>query len=149
MSHTSTVKSIKIQSITALRAALAELHASGVQCSLVEGGTPRAYFTNQDGMGKADYVIALPGATYDIGLYKTQDGNGYEARTDFFGGSIERLIGCKASSPESQQQARMGKLFQLYGVHAATEAARRKGHTVRRIAGADGKIKLEITGAGL
>ena len=100
-------------------------------------------------MGEAPYVISLPGAAYDIGLYLSEDGRGYETRTDFFGGSVERLLGTKATSPESREQARMGKLFQLYGVHAATEAARRKGHSVRRVTGTDGKIKLEITGSGL
>ena len=43
----------------------------------------------------------------------------------------------------------MGKLFQLYGVHAAMEAARRKGHMVRRINREDGRVALEVTGPGL
>ena len=149
MSHTATVKSIKIQSINALRATIAELAASGIRCSLIENETPRAYYQNQAGMGQANFVIRLDDAPYDIGLYKTADGKGYEARTDFFAGHVERILGAKATTNESRDQARMGKLFQLYGVHAATEAARMKGHMVRRINGQDGKIKLEITGAGL
>jgi hypothetical protein len=148
MSHTSTVKSIKIQSVSALRAAIAEMASNGIKCSLEEKVAPRAYSVGQQGMGVADYVIRLPDAQYDIGLYKTEDGS-YEARTDFFMGSVERCIGAPARGPESREQARMGKLFQMYGVHAATEAARKKGHMVRRITKADGTIALEVTGANL
>lgn len=148
MSHTSTVKSIKIQSVTALRAAIAELATQGIRVSLVENDTPRAYFANQTGMGKADFVIKLADSPYDIGLYKAEDGS-YEARTDFWAGAVERVLGAKARSAETTEQARMGKLFQMYGIHAATEAARRKGHMVRRIPKQDGTIALEITGANL
>lgn len=148
MSHTSTVKSIKIQSVTALRAAVAELAQSGVRCSLVENAVPRAFYDNQAGMGKADFVVKLDAAKYDIGLYKTADGS-YEARTDFFGGSVAQSLGAPASCPETREQAQMGKLFQMYGVHAATEAARKKGHMVRRVNKQDGTIALEVTGPGL
>lgn len=99
-------------------------------------------------MGNADYVIRLEDSPFDIGLYKSSDG-GFEARTDFFAGHIERLLGVKPKTAESAEQARMGKLFQTYGIHAATEAARKKGHMVRRIVKTDGTVALEITGAGL
>jgi len=142
------VKSIKIQSISALRTAVQELAATGVRCSLEQNVAPRAYSTNQVGMGLADFVIRLGDAEYDIGLYKTDDGS-YEARTDFFLGSVERCLGAPARSRETSEQAKMGKLFQMYGVAATTEAARKKGHMVRRITKQDGTIALEITGAGL
>lgn len=148
MSHTSAIKAIKIVSISALRAAVAELNQTGVQCALVENETPRAFFPDQQGMGKADYILRLNNAPYDIGFYKQDDGS-YEARTDFWGGHVEKCIGGKPSKPENAEQAKMGRLFQLYGVHVATETARKKGLSVRRIAGADGKIKLEVTGANL
>lgn len=147
MSHTSTVKSIKIQSVTALRSAIQELAQSGIACSLVENATPRAYFDSQAGMGKADFVIKLDHSKYDIGLYKTDVG--YEARTDFYGNHINAVLGAPASCAETREQAQMGKLFQMYGIHAATEAARKKGHMVRRIAKPNGTVALEITGAGL
>lgn len=148
MSHTSTVKSIKIQSITALEAAIKELQQKGIQCALVANSKPRAYFDNQQGMGMADYVVHLPGSKYDIGLYKGDDGS-YEARTDFYRGDVEAILGVPASSPESADQARMGKLFQAYGIHAAMEAARKKGYMVQRRNLADGTVKLEVTGANL
>lgn len=148
MSHTTSIKSIKITSLSALRAAVAELNTSGIKCSLVQDAKPRAYFDNQAGMGQADFVIKLDGAAYDIGLYKQSDGS-YEARTDFWGGSVERILGAKPRAQENAQQAKMGRLFQMYGIHAATETARRQGHSVRRITKADGTVALEITGANL
>ncbi len=147
MSHTATVQSIKIQSVSALRAAITELAQSGIRCSLIENATPRAYFPNQVGMGQAEFVVKLEDSPYDIGLYKI--GNEYEARTDFHAGHISKVLGAPASSLASRQQAQMGKLFQMYGVHAATEAARAKGHMVNRVVRANGKIALEVTGPGL
>lgn len=149
MSHTASVKSISIQSITALRAAIEELSQTGIRCTLVADAKPRAFYSDQQGMGKADYVVQLADCKYDIGLYKTEDGKGFEARTDFWGGHIEKILGSVASSPETAAQAKMGKLFQMYGIHAATEAARKKGHMVRRITKADGVMALEITGPNL
>jgi hypothetical protein len=145
MSHTSTIKAIKIQSITALQAAIAELNQMGVRLTLAPNATPRAYFPNQPGLGKADYVIQLADAKYDIGLYKDGD-NGYEARTDFWAGSVEGILGAPARTPENALQAKMGRLFQMYGVMATMEQCRRKGQTVRRLTKQDGTIALEITG---
>lgn len=147
MSHTTSIKAIKIVSIAALEAAVKELAASGIRVTMSKGGTPRAYYPNQQGMGKADYVVSLADAKYDIGLYKDKDG--YEARTDFFGGSVEKVLGANARSPENAQQAKMGRLFQMYGVHAAMEQARRQGHSVRRVTQQDGTISLQITGSAL
>ena len=148
MSHTAKISAIKISSVSALRSAIAELQQAGVKCSLVESATPRAYFPQQQDMGHAEFVIKLDDAPYDIGLYKQPDGT-YEARTDFWMGHVERVLGAQASKPEKAEQAKMGKLFQMYGIHAATEAAKRKGLAVRRINGENGKIKLEVTGAAL
>ncbi len=147
ISHTSTIRSIKIQSITALRTAVTELAATGVKCTLLENATPRGYSPNQVGMGPADFVIKLADSTYDIGLYKTE--HGYEARTDWFMGSVEKVLGAPPTCPEASEQAKLGKLFQMYGVAAATEQARRKGLSVRRFNKEDGTICLALTGASL
>lgn len=146
MSHTSTIKAIKIQSIAALQAAVNELNEKmGVKCSLVENQVPRAYYAGQQGMGVAPYVIKLHDCKYDIGLYEDGQG-GYEARTDFFAQHVEQQLGVQACSVESREQARLGKLYQMYGVHAGMEAARKKGYSVRRVAGKDGAEQLIVTG---
>lgn len=149
MSHTSSIKAVKITSVTALNAAVAALVSRGIQCSLEENATPRAYFQNQQGMGKADFVVKLPNARYDVGLYKQADGS-YEARTDFYGGSVAACLGGKATTPERHEQAQLGLLFQEYGAAVTIEAARKKGHMVRRIFDSEKqRITLEVTGAGL
>ena len=148
MSHTSTVKAIKIQSVSALRAAVAELISTGVRCELLEQSTPRAYSPNQAGMGKADFVLKLADSPYDVGFYKDKDG-AYEARTDFYMGHIQKVLGAQATCRETYEQAQMGKLFQLYGVHVATETARKQGHMVRRVNKQDGRIALEVSGPNL
>lgn len=151
MSHTSTIKAIKIVSISALRSAVEELASSGVKCSLLENATPRAYSRGQAGMGKADFVLKLDDCPYDVGFYKQGEGKDqhYEARTDFWQGHVARILGAPASKAENAEQAQMGKLFQKYAINAATEEARRKGLQVRRQTGDDGSIKLVLTGASL
>lgn len=152
MSHTSSIASVPITDINVLRAAIEELARNGMSIRLETGGTPRAYFNNQAGMGKAAYVVRIPQADFDIGLYPIEGGKGYEARTDFFGGSVERCLGGTPTNAKDSQnliQAKLGKLYQMYGVHQATKAAQAKGYMVRRVAGPNDQIKLVVTGAHL
>ena len=149
MSHTSSIKSVKIVSVDALRAAVFELASSGIKCSLIENATPRAYFKDQQGMGKANYVLRLDNANYDVGFYRQEDGS-YEPRTDFFGGTVAREIGGQATSSEKQEQAQMGKLFQAYAIHATIEQARKRGQAVMRHTDPKtGKVMLTVTGPGI
>ena len=149
MSHTSTVKSIQIKSIKALQSAVQELAANGIRCELRAGGVPRAYFANQQGMGAADYVLHLADAKYDIGFYKNAD-DVYEARTDFFAQHVERVLGATLKPGQAHtDQSRLGKLFQMYALHATAEVARKQGHMVRRINKMDGTVALEISGPNL
>lgn len=99
-------------------------------------------------MGKADYTVSLPTCKFDIGVYRGED-NSYELRTDFWGGDIEKLFGAPASTPETKDQARLGKLFQLYGLNAAQEVARKKGLMTRRVVKENGAIALVCSGPGL
>lgn len=149
MSHTTRIKGIKIMDVVALEAAIKELSERGMKISLLKDATPRSYYTGsgrtQEGMGKADYVVKLDSSRYDIGLYKQDDGS-YEARTDFWGTDVEKVLGARASKPENKEQAKLGKLYQAYGIHAAIGQARKKGLTVRRVPGTNGEEKLVLTG---
>lgn len=116
-----------------------------MKISLIENATPRAYFSNQAGMGKAEFVIKLDDAAYDVGCYKQDDGS-YLLSTDFFGGSVEKVLGAKATKKENTDQARLGLLFQMYGIHAATEKATKQGMAVQRQVGKSGEIKLILSG---
>jgi hypothetical protein len=146
VSHTTTIKAIKIASISALRMAVEDLNQQGVRCTLKENVKPRAYFSQQQGMGLAPYVLEMSGCDYDIGFYLSEDGKTYEARTDFWAGKIEQLLGAKPGDESRRDQAKMGKLYQAYGIAAATEAARKQGKMVRRIPQEDGTVALQITG---
>lgn len=146
MSHTTAIKSVVISDVTALQQAITELQSEGVNCELLENAMPRAYYANQKGMESAPLVVKLSDASYDIGLYDNGEG-GYEARTDFYGGTVEKVIGAKAAGPEDREQARMGKLFQRYAVCAAENHAALNGYSSTRDTKADGSIQLVLNAA--
>lgn len=142
MSHTTSISDIVFSDIAALESAVKELQKSGVNCTLVKNATPRAYYANQTGMGEAPYVLQLGGAKYDVGFYWNDQKKGYEARSDFFGGSVAGALGAKAATAEEGERAKLGKLYQMYGVHAATRKAVQSGYSVRRMTKPDGTISL-------
>lgn len=146
MSHTTTINSVVFVDIHAVSAALAELNSSGVRCSLIQGGTPRAYYPNQSGLGPADYVIHLTDCAYDVGLYFNAAKKGYEARADLFANRVGSILGSTAPMrpSESYEQTQMGKLFQLYAVHATIRKAAQQGMTARRINKEDGSIRVVV-----
>lgn len=146
MSHTTAIDNIVFSDIAALTAAVTELNTKGVKCSLVKGGTPRAYYSNQAGMGPADYVLKLEGSQYDIGFYMDKAKNGLVAKTDLFGNQVSRVLGAQARQGESAQMAALGKLNQTYAIHAATRKAVQQGMTVRRINNNDGSVRLVVAG---
>ena len=158
MSHTSTINRIVIKDLVALRAAVAELKRSGMDISMEDGGTPRAYYTNQEGMGAADHVIRIPGATYDVGVYRSQNGT-YELRTDFYNGSVSNVLGAtreatekavkdaKATGAEAEQirsQGQLGKLYLAYSVNAVEQACAREGKTTQRHTNSDGTVQIMV-----
>ena len=146
MSHTTSIENIVFSDIAALTAAVTELNTKGVRCSLVKGGTPRAYYANQAGMGAADYVLKLEDCQYDIGFYQNAAKKGLEARTDLFANHVQRVLGVQAQKGESAQMAALGKLNQTYAIHAATRKAIQQGRTVRRVNNNDGSVRLVIGG---
>jgi hypothetical protein len=142
MSHTTTVSDIVISDVAALRSAITRLQKGGIDVELKENETPRAYYNAQSGMGKADFVVHLKGSTYDVGLYKNESIKGYEARTDFFGGSVQRTLGV---GDGLTNQDKLGKLYQAYSVEAVRRQAMRQGYTVNERLDADtGKIQLRL-----
>jgi hypothetical protein len=149
VSHTTTIKSIVINSKEALVAAVRELNQQGIICNLKENSVPRAYYKGQTGMEKADLVLTLTQAPYDIGLYKQTNGE-YELRTDFWGGHVEKLLSSHASSedrtPETKVQAKLGKLYQSYAANAAEIAAQNQGYQTQRVNAKDGSMQIVVTG---
>jgi len=145
MSHTSTINTVVISDIGALRAAIRELSREGIKCDILENAVPRAYYANQEGLGEAPYVIKLHEAAYDIGLYKNDVG--YEARTDFYGGSVKRILGVAAEKDAAGGQHMLGRLYQRYAVCAAENHAVMNGYMSTRSKLADGTVQLELVAA--
>ena len=147
MSHTSTVASIVITDIKALKAAIKELNNAGVNCEFLENAVPRAYFTNQDGLGVAPYVIKLNDSRFDVGLYKNKKIGGYEARADFWANEVANQLGAPQKEGVQEEQAMLGKLYQTYGVVAAERQAAAQGYTSSRSVKKDGTVQLVLTAA--
>lgn len=144
MSHTTAITDIVFVDIAALKLAITDLNKQGVKCDLREKATPRAYSANQQGMGPADYVLHLDNSKYDVGFYMDTQKKGYVAKTDFYGGDIQRLLGVPQPKGAYKPQAMMGKLYQSYGVHATTRAAALKGYSTQKIVKEDGTIQLVL-----
>lgn len=144
MSHTTEIEAVVIQDIAALETTVAELNKAGVKCSLVKDATPRAFYQNQQGMGKADYVLKLNDCPYDVGLYRNTTG-GYVARTDLWGGHVAKVLGAAPQGKETPQQAALGKLYQGYAVNAAVRQATKQGYRVQRSTRPDGTVQLTMT----
>lgn len=144
MSHTTFINDVVITDIGALRAAIDELKSNGVKCDLLENAKPRAYYSTQEGMGEAPYVIQLKDSRYDVGLYYDESSKGYQARADLFAGEVARSLGDIRSGEQNTTKASLGKLYKLYAVHAATRKAIQQGYTVNRINKQDGSVQLRI-----
>ena len=149
MSHTSQITSVIITDEIALKSAIQELKENGVKCDLLENAVPRSYYgSRQEGMNQAArYVVYLPTSKYDVGLYPSDKGKGFTARTDFYSGQVESVLGAAVGEGDDYEQARLGKLYQMYAVHAATRRAVQQGYRVSRLTKSDGTIQLRVATA--
>lgn len=147
MSHTTTIKSVPIKDVQALKAAVKELQDAGVKCELRENCMPRMYSEGQArAVGTCDYVLHLPNSRYDVGFVKQADGS-YAPAFDEWSGQVAGTLGAACPLPntaEGKAQHAIGKLMQSYGKHAAINQARREGYTVES-AKHDNKGNLVIT----
>lgn len=133
MSHTTTIKSVPIKDVAALKAAVAEMQQNGVKCELRENAMPRMYSEGQArAVGVCDYVLYLPNSKYDVGFVKQADGS-YAPAFDEWAGQVAGSLGAACpvpSSAEGKAQHAIGKLMQTYGKHAAINQARAEGYAV-------------------
>ncbi len=135
ISHTTTLSSIAIRDIAALRQAVAKLRDKGVNCELVENQRPRMYFTEQG--EECEYVVKLPDGRYDVGLKLQADGS-YAPVFDEYSGHVGGQIGADAnvcpmpdrSDEEGRAQHAIGRLLQFYAEAAAINAAVAQGYSV-------------------
>ncbi len=150
MSHTTTIKSVVIRDVAALKKTVLDLQSKGVKCSLVENAVPAMYYNNQ--VGKCEYVLRLDdalyaGKRYDIGFQKQADGT-YATVFDDWGRAISGQVGAACpmpNTPEGKAQHIIGQLLQGYAVNAAINAAVSQGYVVEgHTTDADGNVHLNI-----
>jgi hypothetical protein len=141
MSHVATVN-VEVKDLAALKAAVKELGAEFVEnvrtykwYGRSVGDYPLPKGMKASDLGKCDHVIRVPGVQYEVGIVKR--GNGYVLAYDFWGPGQGLL---KAFGKDCT------RLVQMYGVHKATQEARRKGLSVQRVAKKDGTVQLRIGG---
>lgn len=144
MSHTTTINSVEIKDVAALGAAINELKSKGINCEMLENARPRAYYGNQEGLNKnADYVLKLNDSKYDVGFYKNDQGS-YDARCDLWADQVAKQIGVPVTEGVSREQAAIGKLLNLYSVHAVARQAARQGYRVQRVDQDNGAVQLRV-----
>ena len=145
MSHTTTIKCVAINDIEALKMAVNEIRAGGVDCELVEDARPRMYYSEQG--PKCPYVLKLKGGSYDVGFQQQADGS-YAAVLDTFGGHVQKQVGATCAIPDTEEgRARhaIGRLSQLYAKNAAIRAAAAQGYAVEDVTvDAKGNVHLTI-----
>lgn len=141
MSHTTYVRTLLLSDEEAIKGAIKELKAQGVDCDLLESVCPRSYGGTR--MKQADFCLQLKDSPYDVGLYKDKDGN-YAAATDFYQGHVEKVLGVTPGKDDNHNQAKLGKLYQAYATSAIETQAARQGYSVSRVAGENGNVQLVL-----
>jgi hypothetical protein len=139
MSHTSTVDTVAIKSVSAIQKAVQALQKAGIRATLEAKSTPRLYYKDQ--LRRAghksevcDYVVALADCYYDIGLMRKPNGNfeplfdKHPGRTPYHtggSGTLQEVVGNEANA--------IGKFIQEYSKAATVEAAEAQGFSVSDI----------------
>lgn len=129
MSHTTTLKGVKISDVAALQDAVNFLKERGLKAELIKDAVPRMYYANQ--YGKCDYVLRLTNSPYDIGFSKQADGS-YAPVFDSWAGHLQKEIGnptsCKLPTNADEKAAvAVASLLNAYGVHAAKRELETQG----------------------
>lgn len=130
MSHTTTIKSVQIRDLNALRKAVNALKERGVNCDLVSNARPRMYFERQEEI--CDHVLKLHDGRYDVGFRLQEDGS-YAPIFDEYAQHVSNQIGGRCAIPQNSEERAvwaMGQLAQEYGKFAAIHAAEAQGYQV-------------------
>lgn len=143
MSHVTSID-IEISDLTALEAAVREMGGTFLRNKKSYGwyghsvgDYPLPAGFTADMLGKCEHAVGLTGTEYEIGVVRNPTKpKTYTLLYDFWG-------------PGQKLKNHFGdglkKLKQMYGVHAATLAAKKKGYLVTRKQ-VGGTIKLQIAG---
>lgn len=147
MSHTTTLKGVKIMDRKAIEQAVTDLKAAGVKVELKLNAVPRMYYDHQQAeVGKCDYVLHLPQSRYDVGLKWNEKAKEFDVIFDEFMGDVRNQIGaaCPLDNQDRKAEHAIGRFSQRYGVNAAKNMARSQGYFPVEKTAADGTVHLEI-----
>lgn len=163
MSHTTKITGIAIRDVAAIRSAVADLNAKGVAVELLENAMPRMYYragvNGKDQHGKCAFVLRLTGEPggereqYDLGLDLQEDGT-YAPIFDEWDNHVANQLGADVnvcpipSTPEGRAQHQIGSFVQKYATHAAINAAKAKGYSIKGTTfdHATGAVHVQIGG---
>lgn len=145
MSHTTTLKSLVIRDVDAIKSAVADLQKKGVKCRLVENERPRMYYATQH--KECAYVLKLDDSAYDVGFDRQPDGT-YTPVFDEWRGYVANAIGAagaNAKTAEERALAAIGQFSQGYATHAAINQAVMAGYSVDSVeTDAEGNVHVMI-----
>jgi hypothetical protein len=130
MSHTTTIRSVGIRDTQAIEQAVNKLKSAGVQIELATNRKPRMYYRDQGDV--CEYVLALAGSEYDVGLKKQADGT-YAPMFDEYNGKVARVLGASGARPTNRDDGmlhQIGKFLQAYTECATVNAAISQGYMV-------------------
>ena len=148
MSHTTTLKGVKIMDRRAIEQAVADLKKDGVNVILRQNAKPRMYYSHQaDEVGLCDYVLHLPNSRYDVGLKWNEKSKEFDAIMDEWGGDIRNAIGavCPLDDQNRSAEHAIGRFSQRYGINAAKNLAHAQGYYPQERVAEDGTVHLEIS----
>lgn len=147
MSHTTTIDGINITDANAIRAAVANLAAKGVNISLVENATPRMYYDHQArDVGTCEFVLKLPDAKYDVGLKQQPDGS-YQPVFDEWANSVGGQIGGQCALPQTPEERSLwaiGAFSQEYNKEVVRQQAAAQGMSVSETVDDKGNVHMEL-----
>lgn len=86
-----------------------------------------------DMMQNPDYTIKFPGISYNVGVFKQNDGS-YRLRYDYYNSQLKAKLG----------GSKAGLLAQAYAIEAAKRAAKLKGWVTKEIKRKDGGIRVQV-----
>jgi len=152
MSHVTSVK-LKIRDLTALRLAVQRLGGTLVEGQLTYnwwgqsvGDTKLPEGFTVEMLGKCQHAIRVPGGNYEIGVVKMPAGH-YELAYDSYSfGAGPNGIKADGQKLHVYFGDQLKGLIQIYGVTAATLAAKAKGWMVSETKLSNGAIKLQMRG---
>lgn len=144
MSHNVLISNVKITNLDALRRAIGELTAEGVNVALLEQKTFRTYRGQSN---QCDMCISLPGENHDVGMRLNREGyydliyDPYGMHKDGTGVSCQLDEGGFGNSADAYSRIAIGKLLQLYSTCVTEDTFALQGYpTTRELDAATGDV---------